>query len=879
MKIFTFTSLLLCSSFVSTAQTTDLSQLIRESDIPDQTKELMLNWVTPEMTNDEFQSVTDIRPFLELRHKHVAGAPKDGCYYGLGDPRNSFVPGGLNQTECAECERNGGKIKKNESYVWGLTEGNGQMYFGVNTNYLCIAMADMTQGGLTATLPAYENQCWACEYDKSPHHDDYGVMWGDWRTPRIYNYNPQTGKQLDVTPADDPNMQKVYGLRAAGSLGNVSFIAGPNKGNSGITFIAFDNVNNRLLGTKTFDKVPGFDDFIPFNIRRSIVINGILYFGVEYKDKATGKSNGALMRWYGDEENPFDFKVVGWTPKGANEFAVLKNKLYIGTWPLSVCRSEEIPEDGFQPKTVKPTDADRWKTVFDYTTYEPDRRLSYITYCGGMTVFKDQIYFGAIHMTWGNHFIIPGLYGINPEEDPEGFINAFFGMYRSSALFRLSIEEDPAKEGENWGTVSSSKTKDGCKIEMLYGEEKLPAYNDATKKWDIKQTNWTPVFGKSGFNNRFINYVWSANVYDDKLFLGTMDFSNLIVPQIESLIANFGTPLPPAMLTILNAIMKTVNRSGYEFVYFDKPEEKAKILNRDGYGNEAAYGIRNIINIGDKMYLGTANPLNLHEDGGWEIVEVSKEKPFCEPTIKWNPAPLTFGDYINENQLNAVAEADGATVPGTYKYTYCWDNIPTEELVRPGSVELRVEFTPEDAQTYSTIKSKQVVKVGKAPLDVTAPDVEIEEGQSFPSEEYALLYDGFIADHDASSLQSLPVWKTNMQEGAPTGEYEINVSGGESDLYELAYHHGKLIVRLANALDETASKELRVYPVPVKDRIYFEGEAQIEKLVVTRLDGTQVFSVDYPGESADLSTLNPSPYLMMIHTDKGVITRKIFVAE
>ncbi|MEG1585909.1 MAG: T9SS type A sorting domain-containing protein [Bacteroidales bacterium] len=875
----TFTLGLLCVGAGMMAQSSDLSRQISESEVSSEMKELLLYWVDEESESSAQKAPGIEYPRLELAHKHVSRAPQDGCYYGIGDPRNKYVIGGMSKEECIECEKSGGKIKTNESYVWGLTQGNGQIYFGVNTNYLCVAMADMTQGGLTSGLPAYENECWACEYDKSSHKDSYGPMWGDWKAPRIYHYNPLTGNTDDMTPLDDANMDGIYGLRAAGSLNNLSFIAGPNKGNNGVTFFAFDNITNEPKGSFVMQSLPDFEGYRPFNIRRSVVIDGILYFGIEYKDIETGKSNGALLRWYGNDENPFQFKVVGWIPKGASEFAVLKNKLYVGTWPLSVCRSGEIPADGFQPVAGKPTAEDQWKTVFNYSSYEPDQTQSFVTYCGGMTVYKDQIYFGAIHMTWGNHFIIPGLYKIDPLKDIEGFINAFFGSYRASALFRLSVEEDPEKQNENLDVVSSHKTKDGCKIELLYGEEKLPAYNRQTKKWTITPTGWTPVFGKSGFNNKFINYVWSANVYQDKLFLGTMDYSNLIIPQIESITNTIGYPIPTMIKSVLDLVIKSITPSGFDLVYIDDPNKKAKIINRSGYGNEAAYGIRNIINVDDKMYFGTANPLSLHEKGGWEILEVNKGIPVPDLTIDWNPAPVSFGETISEQQLNATVVYNGQQIPGTYYYSYCWDEVPVDTIFTPGYIDLRVEFRPTDSQQYPVLTSKQRIDVRKATLNVVAPNVEMDMDSSFPVDEYKLAYDGFVLGHDESILKNQPTWKIEVPENASAGEYPIRVAGGESDLYELIYHQGKLIVRVPSALAENKEGEIRVYPVPVKDRIYFEGGKEIRKVALISLDGKEVLSVDFPGESMDLSGIAPAAYMLKIDAGETTLMRKIFVTK
>lgn len=876
MKFLLANSFLLVSSFCLTTQGQErsLEMLLSEPDIPEETRMLVRFWSNDSDSLNYDKVVTLNSPGLQLQHKSVAQAPKDGCYYGIGNTANTYIPGGMSLEECKICEKTNGKIKKNESYVWGLTEGNGQIYFGVNTNYLCVAMADMTQGGLTSALPAYENECWACEYDKSQHKDEYGAMWGDWKAPRIYHYNPLTNQQDDVTPENDPNMQRIYGLRAAGSADNVSFIAGPNKGNKGITFIAYDNINNKCLGSVIFESLPGFDNFCPFNIRRSIVIDGVLYFGVIYRDLTTNKSNGALLRWYGDETDPFNFKVVGWMPEGASEFAVLKNRLYAGTWPVSICRSEEIPAEGFQPKTTIPSESDRWKTVFNYHSYEPDMRQSYITYCGGMTVYKDQIYFGTIHMTWGNHFIIPSLYNIDPMKNIFGYVNALFGSYRSSALFRLSAEEDITEQESG---DDSFKIQEGCKIELLYGEKMLPAYDSQNKKWELRSTGWNPVFGRSGFNNPFINYIWSANVYDDKLFLGTMDFSNLIAPQLESMLNFISIPLPESLKDVLYGVIGKITPSGYELAYIDDPNKKATIISRDGYGNPAAYGIRNIINVGSKMYFGTANPLSLHEDGGWEIIEVQKGKPLSRPMVDWTPKSLKYGETIGENQLNAQVSEGSQLISGTYRYTYCLDEIPADTFFTPGQIALRMEFYPKDTANYAPLKTIRKIQVEKKHLNVMAPDAELEPGQQLSEDNYGLIYDGFVCDEDASVLKKRPEWKVEMSQDGLFGEYEINVSGGESDLYELLYHHGKLIIRVPSALVDSKNDDFRIYPVPAKDRLYFESDQPISKVVISGQDGRIALSVTDPGKSVNLSSLQPSLYLIQIHTEQGIISRKIFI--
>lgn len=56
-----------------------------------------------------------------LTVNEIYRSPVDGCYFGIGDARNTYDPAGI---DCEECENAGGRAKINGSYVWGLTESD-----------------------------------------------------------------------------------------------------------------------------------------------------------------------------------------------------------------------------------------------------------------------------------------------------------------------------------------------------------------------------------------------------------------------------------------------------------------------------------------------------------------------------------------------------------------------------------------------------------------------------------------------------------------------------------------------------------------------------------------------------------------------------------
>ncbi|WP_174256908.1 hypothetical protein [Myxococcus xanthus] len=44
-----------------------------------------------------------------------------------------------------------------------------------------------------------------------------------------------------------------------------------------------------------------------------------------------------------------------------------------------------------------------------------------------------------------------------------------------------------------------------------------------------------------------------------------------------------------------------------------------------GLGNDTNYGVRTLVSDKKALYVGTANPMNLHPDGGWELLQLKKD--------------------------------------------------------------------------------------------------------------------------------------------------------------------------------------------------------------------------------------------------------------
>lgn len=511
---------------------------------------------------------------------NVYDAPVDGCYFGLSNPKNTYDP---MEIDCEACLEAGGRLKINGSYVWGLTSTSDKIYWGTTNNLLCLAFAIVGEAATTA----YETSDWTCDCPEGSSNEAL--------PPRVYVYEPNSGVVKDLTPDDEAvKGTACTGLRSAGTLNDVVFLGGPDT-KHGLTVYAYSTKDDTFLGLSHFENVSNIEGFQVTNIRKWLVIDGVLYCGVRYVHGE--KSGGAILRWRGNAENPFQFEVVGYTAAEAAELAFHDGRIYVGGWPAMIFRSPELPEGG-----LTADHAATWETVWSMSDYEIDPFVLRLTGIGGFKSYKGRLYWGFLHIPWAYLSVLPAYYGLTSQED---ILAAVLGAWRSSALF----------------SASDFSSKDD--VVMLYGEEKLPQFDRAKKKWEIKPnaSGYKPKWGRSGAGNLFLNYIWSMEVYNDKLYIGTMDMSDLIEPALNSSEFSLGGMNSSLVLNMLKVDKK---QYGYDCLVIDDPEKEPSLVTNDGFGNPAAYGIRNMLVHDGQLYIGTANPLNLHEQGGWSLLTLTE---------------------------------------------------------------------------------------------------------------------------------------------------------------------------------------------------------------------------------------------------------------
>jgi len=538
----------------------------------------------------------------------VAKAQPDECFDSIDGPY--------------QCEPGEPPNKVNQSYAWGLVANGTDVWVGTAPNMICFSM-----GGPSNPLGPHQTDSWVCEYDRSNFIEDFNARqtdpaaqvplgMGDWRPPEIYrvdkcggitNMSERINCQVDLQ-----RLARTFGLRSAGSIGDIVLLAGPTNllGPMADTFAGGINVfafkaDGTFLGSQTF---PQYND-----IRRWLVVGDKLYAGV-----GNTEGGGSVLLYKGYEETTAttEFRilfeeVVSTLDGGAADLALHENRIFLSTWPNMAPNTLPVP---FGLWMSPPLDAGGcvgagdWQKVWQADDYEPDP-VTAATYAGGaMVSFDGYLYFSTMHMPFIAALAHFSFYGMPASGDEADFLVTVLGTHRPTVLFR----------GRDFGEPCQ-------KIDLLYGEEMLPVRNPFSGEWGLQKNNMsnsTPLFGHSGYGNFFNTYTWSMAVHCGHLYVGTFDWSYPAQEQLKLLASRIlGKPLSrmPELPECLGF--------GADLFVIPSAAEPARVVSLTGAGNYTNYGIRNMIVNNGYLYLGTANPMNLLTDphaakpeGGWELL-------------------------------------------------------------------------------------------------------------------------------------------------------------------------------------------------------------------------------------------------------------------
>lgn len=517
----------------------------------------------------------------------AAKAEPDECFFGLGDPDNTWPWDPAD--ECANAESSG-LPKVNQTDAWGMTLAGDQLWFGTAANHQCI----IAGARYLAPIP-YETEAQVCEFATSAFSPPLPKVVGDHRRPDIFvldtspTRNGLTDKSADLDAQGLERLSNTLDLRSAGYHDGVVFLGGPALTGGGVNLFAFDSESGDFLGSRNLRALS--------NIGQWVVAGDDLY-------TTAGVIGlwGAVLRWRGDVTEPFHFELVGWFPGAGTYLAVHEDRLFVSTsasplgWVASGIRmSPPIPSWGLMK-----FHALWWKQVWSADDYEPDPVTAF-TYRGGpLASFGGYLVWGTSQPPKTGMIAHTLAYGA-PNDTKDARTNSA----RAIALFRGRVEPGTGL----WGFLNPD-----FKAELLYGESVLPTFNPdvgTNGAWELVDNNMgeAPLLGPSGFGNELNRMATSMTVFDGELLVGTLDLSQ-----------------PTSIPGPADAIDDGWGADLWRFTSLDAPAE-AEFTN--GGGNWSTYAVRSMAADG-ALYLGMGNnnnkltnPTDHLPEGGWEVLRLT----------------------------------------------------------------------------------------------------------------------------------------------------------------------------------------------------------------------------------------------------------------
>lgn len=226
-------------------------------------------------------------------------------------------------------------------------------------------------------------------------------------------------------------------------------------------------------------------------------------------------------------------------------------------------------------------------------------------------------------------------------------------------------------------------------------------------------------------------------------------------------------------------------------------------------------------------------------------------KEYKEGTLSVTKAPLTLTAdnaerlYHSENpefdfSLTGLVNNDDGTCLSK-KPDFTCDATVGSDCGEYGIIPSNAE-----AKNYDISYKAGVLKVTKTPLNISVKDCSRKYGDANPRFEF--IYSGLKEGDDASTILSkLPVATCTARANSPVGYYDIELSGAESDNYDITYTPGILTVEKA---------PLTIRPKDVS-RIYGQTNP--------------AFEISYMGfkNNEDASTLFRAPQVTTTATEKS----------
>lgn len=234
------------------------------------------------------------------------------------------------------------------------------------------------------------------------------------------------------------------------------------------------------------------------------------------------------------------------------------------------------------------------------------------------------------------------------------------------------------------------------------------------------------------------------------------------------------------------------------------------------------------------------------EDQYWkEFLNISDDLVVLNrlPEVKYGDAEIDFVEYAPEGVALAYESSDNniARIDGN-RLMICG----------AGEVTISASLAGESTQLELIDPVRKFV-VKKTDLTATAQSYEIAQGDPMP--EFAIIYDGFVYDDNADSLQELPVISCTAKDTSVPGEYEISLSGGYDENYDIKTVTGLLTIKPVSGVSDIKGDAKQFSCVGVDGQILVSGLAASQTVAIYDANGR----ICHRADAAEGGTLTYRP--------------------
>jgi MBG domain (YGX type)/YDG domain/Secretion system C-terminal sorting domain len=284
-------------------------------------------------------------------------------------------------------------------------------------------------------------------------------------------------------------------------------------------------------------------------------------------------------------------------------------------------------------------------------------------------------------------------------------------------------------------------------------------------------------------------------------------------------------------------------------------------------------------NSGTDISVTTEMTLTGADAGNYTLVQPTLTATIIGITLTLNDAVAANKVYdatttavISGSTLVGIISPDVVSLSNATTGTFASANVGTGI-----SVTSAMTLSGADAGKYMLTQPTLTANITKKDISVTAADKTKIQGEANPA--FTLTYSGFEGSDGASVIDVLPVASCVADASSAAGDYDIILTGGSDNNYNLVLHNGKLTVDPATTILTAKAGEVSIYPNPASDYIIVNNLQEKMTIRIFNLLGKLVKTTIVSGtEKISISDLSTGVYIIKI-SGKGIETVTRFVKQ